>query len=179
MHRLKSTIRRFIEDDTATVTTEFIIVMPLLVMWWIGSMVFYDAFDARAGAARVSHVIADNMSRQVDTSADMIDDLLTLQNRMLPREPVGTVRVTQIYKDDVGDLNITWSYATSGPVLNNVAQIPILIMPPMANEQYILLVDTTVPYVPLARMVGITAQTWVNRIFTNARFIDSVAFVVP
>ena len=179
MKSFKSTLRRFAEDESATVTTEFIIVMPMLVMWWIGSIVFFDAFDARAGASRVSHTIADNISRQVSTSAAMIDDLLVLQNRMLPNDPVGYVRITQIQKDALGNLVIEWSYSTDGAALTDIVEIPTAIMPPMGNGQRILLVDTAVPYIPIAKIVGITAQTWVNRVYTNARFVDNIPFVIP
>ncbi len=175
MKFLKTLMSDFAEDEDATITMEFVIVTPLMVLWWIGSMVFFDAFEARSGAARTAYTIADLISRQTDTTNAYIDSLLTLQNRMRPSEPVGTVRVSELYRNASGNLSVVWSYATSGPgdallVSDAVlSQIPLV-----ANGSYIMLIDTTIPYIPLSDIIGIPAQTWVNHIFINPRFIDQI-----
>ncbi|MCF6271685.1 MAG: hypothetical protein L3J37_00640 [Rhodobacteraceae bacterium] len=173
MKVLREILSRFKDDDEGTVTVEFIIILPVLILWWIGSMVFFDAFEARAGAARVSHLLADIVSRQNATNNAEIDDLLTLQNKLLPREPVGNVRVSEIYRDSSGDLSVNWSYSTGGSALET-DDIPTSILPTLLDEQYVMLIETAVPYIPLADWVGIEAQTWVNRIYINARFSATI-----
>ncbi len=170
---IKTLLRRFAKDEDATMTVEFVIIFPVLFTWWIGSIVFFDAFDARAGAARVSHTIADIMSRQTDTSNAFIDDLLVLQNRMLPKEPTGAIRVSDIVKNVDGTLAVAWSYSTANLPLT-VADIPMASIPGMNAGQHILLIDTYVPYIPIADWVGVVSQTWTNRVFTNARFVANI-----
>jgi len=175
MYPLKTLLSKFISDEDASITMEFVIVTPVMVLWWIGSMVFFDAFEARSGAARSAYTIADLISRQTETTNTYIDSLLTLQNRMRPREPVGTVRVTELYRDASGDLSVVWSYATSGPgdaLL--LVDVPLGTLPLLANESYLMLIDTTIPYIPLSDIIGIPAQTWVNRIFINPRFTAQI-----
>ncbi len=175
MHSFKTLLSRFAKDEDASITMEFVIVTPVMVLWWIGSMVFFDAFEARSGAARSAYTIADLISRQTETTNSYIDTLLVLQNRMRPREPVGTVRVTEIYRDASGDLSVVWSYSTSG--LGSallVDDIPLGIMPILNNESYVMLIDTTIPYIPLSDIIGIPAQTWNNRIYINPRFTDQI-----
>ncbi len=175
MLTLKSFLSRFIKDEDASITMEFVIVTPVMVLWWIGSMVFFDAFEARSGAARSAYTIADLISRQTDTTNAYIDSLLVLQNRMRPREPVGTVRVSELYRDAAGDLSVVWSYATSGPADALLLEdVPLGTLPLLNNESYIMLIDTTIPYIPLSDIIGIPAQTWVNRIYINPRFTDQI-----
>jgi len=175
MTTAKNFISRFIKDEDASITMEFVIVTPVMVLWWIGSMVFFDAFEARSGAARSAYTIADIISRQTDTTNAYIDSLLVLQNRMRPREPVGTVRVTELYRDIAGDLSVVWSYATSGPAdALLLVDVPLGTLPLVNNESYIMLIDTTIPYIPLSDIIGIPAQTWVNRIYINPRFTDQI-----
>ena len=107
------------------------------------------------------------------TNNAFIDDLLVLQNRMLPKEPTGIVRISDIRKEADTTLTVVWSYSTGSPALTEAA-IPLAQIPTMSAGQHILLVDTSVPYVPLSDWIGITAQTWENRIFTNARFVSDV-----
>ena len=175
MHALKTILSRFIKDEDASITVEFVIVTPVMVLWWIGSMVFFDAFEARSGAARSAYTIADLISRQTDTTNDYIDSLLVLQNRMRPREPIGSVRVSELYRDASGTLSVVWSYATSGQAdALLLADVPLVTLPIVNNESYVMLIDTTIPYIPLSDIIGIPAQTWVNRIYINPRFTDRI-----
>lgn len=167
-------LKRFVTDEDANMTLEFIIITPVLITWWVASVVFFDAYDARSGAARVSHTIADLVSRQTTVDNAFINDMLNLQNRMLPFEPVGIVRLTEVHQDALGDLEIVWSSATSGEIITLVEELPLGIMPPMKNGQFIMLVESNVPYIPVSRWVGIEAQTWINQTFINARFVDNI-----
>ena len=172
---IKTLLSRFAKDEDATITMEFVIVTPLMVTWWIGSMVFFDAFEARSGAARSAYTIADLISRQTDTTNSYIDSLLTLQNKMRPREPVGSVRVSELYRDSDGNLSVVWSYSTEGPsAALLIADAPEDILPVLANESYIMLIDSSIPYIPLSDIVAIPAQTWTNRVYINARFSDQI-----
>lgn len=175
MNAFKALFTQFVKDEDASITMEFVIVTPVMVLWWIGSMVFFDAFEARSGAARSAYTVADLISRQTDTTNAYIDSLLVLQNRMRPREPVGSVRVSELYRNSDGDLSVIWSYSTGGPgYVLELAEVPLTTMPLVENESYILLVDTTIPYIPLSDIVGIPAQTWINRIYINPRFTDQI-----
>ncbi len=172
-HQLKYLLNRFREDDQATMTVEFILILPVLMLWFIGSIVFFDAFDARAAAARTAHNIADIMSRQTDAIDDAyIDDLLLLQSRMLPREPAGELTVSALIRNaTTGDMEVAWSYSTAGdPVVD--ADLAALTLPPMVLGETVLLVDSYVPFIPIADMVGIVAQTWTNRVVISPRYLS-------
>jgi len=174
MHKGFLTIlRRFKEDTSATLTVEFILILPVLMTWFIGSIVFFDAFNSKATAQRTAHTIADIVSRQTSTSNTFIDSLLVLQNRMMPRSNVGAVRVSSIQKDMAGDLQILWTHSTdiAAPALI-IANIPPAQIPNMANGESILLIDTSVPFVPISDWIGITAMQWENRVPIAARFVE-------
>ncbi len=173
MKRLLSAFRAFKKDETATLTVEFVILMPVLIFWFIGSVVFYDAFDARAGAQKTSYTLADIVSRQSEVSNDFIDQLLVLQNRMLPLEPVGSVRVSTLQVSDAGNLEVLWSYSTEGTALT-IDDVDLTSLPPMDVEDSVVIVESYVPYVPLADWVGVVQQTWANKIVTQARFVDAL-----
>lgn len=174
MKHLLSIFRQFKKDETATLTVEFVILMPVLIFWFIGSIVFYDAFDARAGAQKTSYTLADIVSRQSEINNNFIDQLLVLQNRMRPQEPVGSVRVSSLHKDASGVLEVLWSYSTEGTALT-IDTVDVTALPSSMNaEDSVVIVESHVPYVPLADWVGIVEQTWVNKIVTQTRFADTL-----
>jgi hypothetical protein len=164
---------RFIADEKASLTVEFILMLPVLMTWYVGSIVFFDAFNSKASAQATAHTIADIMSRQTGTSNAFIDQLLTLQNRMLPRENVGTIRVSSLQKDATGTLNLLWSHTTdpnARPI--TITDIPQAILPNIANGESVLLVETNVPFVPISKWIGFTAANWINRVVIRPRFVE-------
>lgn len=173
MTYLKKLVAKFRADETASLTVEFVMIYPVLITWFIGSIVFFDAFNSKATAQRTSHTIADILSRQTSTSNSFVDTMLVIQNRMMPRESVGTVRVTSIQKDLLGDLSILWTHSTdvaSTPLL--IADVSLSILPDIGNGESILLVETTVPFVPIADWVGFTVTEWTNSVVIKPRFVE-------
>jgi len=162
---------RFYKDEAATVTMEFVIIMPVLILWFIGSIVFFDAFQSRATAQRTAHTIADIISRQNRVDNAFIDKMLVLQNRMMPREQVGTVQVSSLKLDALGNLVVIWSYATDGSAALTPADIPAAELPIMKIGESVVLVETSVPFTPIAEWVGLVAQTWRNHVVTQPRFV--------
>jgi Flp pilus assembly protein TadG len=171
---MKHLLSRFKKDETATVTMEFVIIMPVLILWFIGSIVFFDAFTSRATAQRTAHTITDIISRQNQVDNAFIDKMLVLQNRMIPREQVGSVQVSSLKIDPLGNLVVLWSYATDGSPALTPADIPASILPNMQIGESVVLVDTAVPFTPIADVVGVVAQTWVNRVVTQPRYVSTL-----
>lgn len=168
-----NTLARFKDDESASLTMEFVLIVPLLFSWFLGSIVFFDAYNSKATAQRAAHVIADIISRQTDVNNAFIDSLLTIQNRMAPRSSVGTVRVTSIQRDTSGNLQLLWTYSTdSNATALVLPDIPATALPLLGNGESVLILDTTVPFVPLADWVGFTVTNWVNRVPVATRFVD-------
>ena len=172
-NNLLNWLTKFKEDTTASLTVEFVLILPVLVTWFIGSIVFFDAFNSKATAQRTAHTIADIISRQTNTNNAFIDTLLLVQNRMLPREDVGTVRVSSLQRDGDGNLSLSWTHssdALSTPLI--LTDIPASALPDIADNESILIVDTTVPFEPISEWVGFTLTQWENRVAIKPRFVE-------
>ena len=173
MNQMYKLLKKFKDDESASLTMEFVLILPVLVTWFIGSIMFFDAYNSKATAQRTAHTIADIISRETTTNNSKIDTLLVLQNRMLPRSSVGTVRVSSIQRDLAGDLALLWTYSTDGVAAPlELADIPLSNIPLLGNGQSILLVDTQVPFTPIAEWVGFTATEWFNRVAIAPRFVE-------
>jgi Flp pilus assembly protein TadG len=168
----KNLFKRFQADETASITMEFVLILPVLVTWFIGSIVFYDAYNSKATAQRTAHTIADIISRQTDTSNNIIDSLLLVQNRMSPRAAVGSVRISSIQRNSAGILQMQWTHATDGSTPLTLADIPLTVLPVINNGESVLLVDTTVPFAPISDWTAITTTNWVNRVSISPRFVE-------
>ena len=56
---LMRSIRRFVDDEQGTITIEFVAWLPFLMLWFTGTVIFYDAFQVRDAAAKAVKILRE------------------------------------------------------------------------------------------------------------------------
>lgn len=114
--QLLQPIKRFREDQDGAVTMEFVIMLPLLFTWAVGSFLYYDAYRSLSITNKVGFTIADIASRYEEIDDDDIASWQELAERMLPFRNVNhRLRVSSIcFYDGTDDGNsdqhhVVWS----------------------------------------------------------------------
>ncbi len=157
-------------------TVEFVVVFPLLMLWFIGSFVFFQTYRNYSQAEKASFAIADIMSRQSEVDSAFIDDLKPLFQGMQPKASTGEwVRVSSISFDDDDGYEILWSRSVGGGSDLSDTDSMTDFLPAMMDGDTIILTETYVPYRPMVDWVGIPELTWANRVVTRPRYVSAVA----
>ncbi len=166
-------LRRFGRDEQATITVELVIIMPVLFLWFVGSIVFFNAYHAKGQAQRSNHTIAEILSRYETVNNAFLDEMADLQAQLLPGVDDFNLRVSSVNYCGA-ELNVDWSYATGSPMFDNN---PLLdgdivpeVFPLMSDCESVILVETNVHYVPLSDILGIVAQDWTTKTAISPRF---------
>ena len=116
--RISCALGRFRDDQEGAVTMEFIIMLPLLFTWGVGSFLYYDAYRSLSITNKVGFTVTDIASRyEVITESDLVE-WQELADRMLPFRNVNNrLRISSIcFYDGTEDGNpdenqIVWSSA--------------------------------------------------------------------
>lgn len=168
----------FLRDEYGAVATEAVIILPILLFFYAGSFVFFDAFRSYNVTIKGAYTVGDILSRQTSTvTSDDINGLRDLYAFLTFDDPADTVvRVTQVRRT-AGGYARDWSHATAGGTALTDADIaPIAFkLPEMSTGERIMVVETFSGYVP-AFNVGITAHIWENFVVTRPRFASSLPF---
>ncbi len=182
MRRLSLQLENFANDESANITIEFVVILPLLTLWYIGTLVFFDAYKSRMAADNAASVIADILSRfepsplKPGYEQDEIDEMLLLRTSMLPKAPPGGwLRVSAIeYVDATGTYKVNWTCVGTGGTVGPLdhADIPLNSIPLMIDGEVVLLVESEVPYVPLVDWVGISITSWTSLAAIKPRFAE-------
>lgn len=177
----------FLKDDHASMTVEFVLALPLLLFWYIGSISYYSAYKARTEAAAAAFTIADIASRYDELNQLEMDKLVALQAALLPKVPTSWLRISSIvYDEDKATngsthYNLEWSHFSKaggldGAVITIFSDIPGAIMPVMVEAEEILLVESFVPFKSFATWAGITPRTFAYKVAVSPRFDSRVAW---
>jgi Flp pilus assembly protein TadG len=177
----------FAKRDDGTVTSEFLIMFPILIWAWIGMYYYWDVYRAVNLAQKASFTISDNLSRSygtIDTAyIDGLQDFLAYLADT-PDEDVA-IRVSSIGWNKVNSTHtVQWSYSPDGsmPALTAASlqaiddQIPTLI-----EHETVLLLETSIDYQPPLGIdeisgidLGVGPQTFTEFVVTRPRFVPKV-----
>lgn len=201
MERLKAHMGRFrgkIGEESGTITIEFVIVFPLLVAWFLGSFIYFDAYRSNTLSAKVAFTISDLMARSNQvTPADMAL-YYDVQERMMPgRISESYLRISSIcYRErevagvTEGEYRLHWSdvhddyWDSSSGLPENVekytddADIPVALMPLMADGDSVILTEVFAVWTPIAEQIsgymGLERSIWTNRLVERPRFVTVI-----
>jgi len=110
-------LRRFGGDtEGSTLSIEFLLILPIMIWAYFGSMVFFDAFRANTQAQVASLHVADLMSRQTDSVTTVyLEGLNDVFDFLTTRDLQTRLRISVFVWDFVAERPaVAWSYGTRG-----------------------------------------------------------------
>lgn len=178
--RLRSALRRFRRDCRGTVTTEAVIVLPMILFVLIMTVVFSDMFRARATSQKAAYTIADTLSRQTDpVPGAYIDGLNELYAYLSRARQLTGLRVSSVAWDPADEeYMVIWSHpAGGGPALSQADLVSLhkARLPTMPAGETIILVEANMNYTPM--LTGYFPPLDLNTaIVTRPRFTPQLRF---
>jgi hypothetical protein len=164
-------------DERGTVTIEFMLWTPVLAFWFVASAAFFDAYKSRGDAAKAAHTLSDIASRQIEMTSAFLNELHVLENNLLPRVPDGKrLRVSSVqYVAADDEFKVLWSEPLGGGVAMLNEDIPLSILPEMADLDTVILTELAAPYQPFTNWAKIEITEWSFVLVSRPRFVSAIA----
>ncbi len=178
--RLRAALDRFRRDETASVTVEAVIMLPLLFWAIVICFVFFDAFRAQSVNVKASYTISDALSRETDyITPEYMGFLYALQGVLTEAPGERRLRVSVIRYDGVNDsYKVVWTQARGGArdltdfdLERRRESIPI-----MANNDTAILSESWVTYYPPFAFSGLGNVTFYDLLTTRPRFAPKLCW---
>ncbi|WP_095590050.1 TadE/TadG family type IV pilus assembly protein [Actibacterium ureilyticum] len=181
-------LRRFAKEEKGTLTVEAVMILPILVWWWVASLVFFDAYQALNVNQKAAYTVSDMISREMGdepVNATYMDGMGAVFGYLTAGHGTNSaIRVTEIYCEDDCDLDnpnrvirTDWSYSTDSrpaldddTIVNFEDQIPI-----MTKQDRAIMVETFMDYTS-AFNVGLDDGNYQNLVVTRLRFAPKLCW---
>lgn len=146
-------LRRLLANRGGTALIEFAMVLPVVLMLYLGSIQLQDGYSCSRkvtiAARELADLIAQNGTDQI--SAANLDDALAASLMVLApyAKANATVRISQVRTDPLLRTKVEWSRAENGPayVKNSYVDVPQQMKVPQIS---FLWAEVTYKYVPPA-----------------------------
>ncbi len=133
--------RKFSANTDAVAATEFAIVVPFMLVLYIGGIELADGMAINVKASATAHSVADMVTQNTSISTAQMQNILTGATAIIAPYPVTsssgslmTVTVSEISSDASGNLTLQWSQSydgtTFGPGRTNLTGLTV---PPSLN----------------------------------------------
>jgi len=105
---------RFISDERGSILVETALVLPILVLIFVGMVEFSEAFMVKRKAGAVASATADLVAQASRVSAADLADISSIANNLMQPYPAGPliVLVECVTADANGNPLVTWSWSS-------------------------------------------------------------------
>ncbi len=159
MRGIRGVLRRYLRDEAGNGVIEGVVLLPVLLMAWLGVYAFWEAFNARSAVQKAAFVSADLLSREmVPVSNGYLDGLDAAVEYLVDSRFDVTTRFTSYTRTGPldTDVQVLWSYS------------PSMLMQPMVNADLVALA---------ARLPVMTTGS--TAVIVQTQMAYSVPFRVP
>ncbi|MFY2826092.1 TadE/TadG family type IV pilus assembly protein [Ruegeria sp. MALMAid1280] len=172
-------LARFARSEHGGLAFEGIVVFPIFVWSITLGYTFFDGFRQNTANLKAAYTVGDLISRETDELTDTYaQSMYTVMRRMVNNNSTLKMRLSFImYQEDDDRHYVHWS-TTCGFVgtwdNSNIDRIKEN-LPPMADLDTLILVETLNDYNPLFKTGWLTKDhEFTNFVFTRPRFTDLV-----
>ncbi|MFT5342883.1 MAG: hypothetical protein ACI9BH_002099 [Paracoccaceae bacterium] len=179
LSEIKARLRVFRAETDASVSVEFILVMPMLFWAFMASYVFFDGYRQSSINLKAAYTIGDLISRETDPINDnYLDSMYSLHRLLTHATSSTTLRVTVVrWNEDDNRFYRDWSESRGDIMPLTSAEVLLLNdkLPAMPNAERVILVETTNSFFPVYK-VGLETLSLDNFVFTRPRFAPQVVW---
>lgn len=166
---------RFSRDTKAVAAVEFALILPILLLTYIGTAEVSRLIIMDRRLAVVAGAVGDLVAR-ADGSlpSTVLDDYFEAAEFTMAPYPAGTLKqvVTSVYVNNAGKAKVRWSRGFNGGV--KYAKNSIYALPPeMANQskkKYLIIGEATTQWVPIVDFIFQSGFTLEKTYFYRPRF---------
>ena len=178
---LFSKLQAFRQNNSGSVTVEFVIYVPLLLWTFAAIYTFFDAFRQESVNLKATYTISDLISRETDyINNTYLDSMYTMAGLLIRSDSNLAMRISVVrWDEEDARYYVDWS-KVRGTGFDEWTDDDIHEvkddLPTMPDQERVILVETTNTVEP-AFQVGIPTMDIENFVFTRPRFAPQVVFV--
>lgn len=100
MIRMRTSVRRFLKDESGVLLAEALILMPILIWGFLALVVYWDLFRVMNVSQKAAYSIADLLSRQGVVTEDFIDGQENILEFLTPGADGSRLRITSFQMNE-------------------------------------------------------------------------------
>jgi Flp pilus assembly protein TadG len=145
-------VRNFWVDSRAVAATEFAIVLPFMLLLWVGGIELGNGLAISVKVSETAHAVADLVSRNACVTSATLSTMLSASSATIAPYDAGnaSITVSEVSTDASGNATVTWSSALNGsprPV-NQPMSLPAAFGTPSPSNISLILGEVTYKYTP-------------------------------
>ncbi|MEM8823044.1 MAG: hypothetical protein AAGF30_05475 [Pseudomonadota bacterium] len=171
MIRTPNTLRHFLRNETAAVSVEAAIMMPVLMIFCLVIYTYFDSYRKGLGLTKASYALSDVISRQDLITPEFIDGLHDIFDFIAAADGDSFIRVTQL-RHQGGEVQVIWSYATGANDVEALTQATLQAyldhIPTMRPAEHMVALEASAVYAP-AFNIGLPVRRSYSMIASRQR----------
>ena len=179
--------RRFARDDAGSMLSEAVMILPVMIWCYLAFFVYWDSYRTVNMAQKAAYTASDLVSREMaPLNSSYLPGVKSLMTYLVGNRADVHLRLTSLVfnegendqdaQDADDSLQVAWSISPANemePWTNATISEVMDRIPKMADGDTVVLLETTMDYVPLFD-VGMSERQINNFVVTRPRFLPKI-----
>lgn len=175
-------IRQFKRRDEGSVTVEAVIILPVILVVFMGTFTYFDIFRAKSQSLKANYAVSDLISRENNVDPAELVGYGKVFRYLTQSSDQSWIRVTEVWcrrkcdKHEGRKLVKFWSRAYPEGSVPRLTTTEVRakyndVIPDMYTGEHLVIVESSAPYVPpfSGQWTGIYPRTLEDLVITKPR----------
>jgi len=175
-------LRRFAIAEEAIAAVEFALILPFMLVLYMGSIEISQVISVDQKAAAAAGALGDLVARtNGDITNATLNDYFSAVGMIMTPYPDDNLKqlVTSVYVDTNGATNVEWSVGYNGATAktqDNTYPLPVELTA-IARDEYVIVSEVEIPYQPWGGYFFTSSIRLYKQFFFISRFSEAINLV--
>jgi len=173
-------LQTFLRDRRAVGAVEFALIVPVLLLIYLGSTDLADGLDVNKKVSRSASSLADLVTRQISVKSTDLDDMFAIGSASLlpyrrtnPKIRITALKVAQAQSSGTYSVTVDWSRANVANFAATAGSKGDLPAALIAADAYFIKVDVELDYKPLNSWIS-TSIPMSETYYLSPRYTNTI-----
>ena len=167
-------MRKFWTDRNGTAGIEFALLIPILILLFIGSITLFDLYRIYWRQVQSTHIVSDLVSRETVINDEYLTKVYDVYSGLLNVEAgARAMRISSINFDGKNHSSV-WTVSKGDSSLIPEQDLSKVALPTMTTTESVIFVETFGTHGAFSSYLGYPAVTFAEQAFARPRFVSAV-----
>ncbi|MBU0831213.1 MAG: pilus assembly protein [Alphaproteobacteria bacterium] len=167
-------MQRLWNDRSGTAGIEFALLIPVLILLFIGSITLFDLYRQYWRQVQSTHIVSDLISRETTVDDKYLTKIYDIYSGLLNLDVAArAIRVTSVAFDGKS-FSATWSVTKGDGKAMPKQELAKVEFPTMSKTETVIFVETVGTHGAFSSYLGFGEMTFAQQAIARPRFVSAI-----
>jgi len=167
-------MRRLLADRSGTAGIEFALLVPVLILLFVGSITLFELYREYWRQVQSTHIVSDLVSRETVVDDQYLTRVYDVYSGLLNVDVAGRAMRISSISFDGKSYSATWTASRGDAAAIPEQDLSKVDFPTMTTTESVIFVETFGTHGAFSSYLGFAKMTFAEQAFARPRFVSAI-----